>query len=120
MGGSHCIMDSGKYGSFGWCFTAKDKSYWGSCSDTCPLFGPAKVLAKEIKRLDKQLEDLRTFTNESLEQVAELAAQKALETWSSIKAVEETETFTGPGAQPPPPPSGVGTSASIAAHGAVA
>jgi len=49
--GSHCIMEGGKYGSFGWCFTSKSRQSWGSCSESCPLFGPAKTLGAKIKEL---------------------------------------------------------------------
>jgi len=61
--GSHCIMEGGKYGSFGWCFTSKSKQSWGSCSESCPLFGPAKVLDAKINSvragLKKVLADTR-------------------------------------------------------------
>eukprot|EP00419_Tripos_fusus_P009545 CAMPEP_0172663964 /NCGR_PEP_ID=MMETSP1074-20121228/6280_1 /TAXON_ID=2916 /ORGANISM="Ceratium fusus, Strain PA161109" /LENGTH=229 /DNA_ID=CAMNT_0013480039 /DNA_START=73 /DNA_END=759 /DNA_ORIENTATION=- len=60
--GWHCIMDAGRFGSLGWCWTSKSKSSWGSCSESCPLFGPARVLGKKIdalrdniRRLGKQV-----------------------------------------------------------------
>jgi len=46
--GEHCIIDGFKFGSFGWCFTDASKSSWGSCSETCPLLGAAKVLSDKI------------------------------------------------------------------------
>lgn len=49
--GFHCIMDDEKYGSFGWCYTSKDADAWGSCSESCPLFGPPKILAAKIEKL---------------------------------------------------------------------
>lgn len=55
--GSHCIMDDGKYGSFGWCWTSEDMYNWGSCSENCPLFGPAKVLGAKIDRLQEELKE---------------------------------------------------------------
>mmetsp|Transcript_85865 Transcript_85865/g.165295 ORF Transcript_85865/g.165295 Transcript_85865/m.165295 type:complete len:333 (-) Transcript_85865:70-1068(-) len=55
--GSHCIMEGGKYGSFGWCFTSKSKQSWGACSESCPLFGPSKVLGAKINKLDSELGD---------------------------------------------------------------
>lgn len=55
--GSHCIIDDGKYGSFGWCYTSEDMYSWGSCSENCPLFGPAKVLGAKIDRLQEELKE---------------------------------------------------------------
>jgi len=55
--GSHCIMDGGQYGSFGWCFTSKSRQSWGACSESCPLFGPSKVLGAKINKLDSELGD---------------------------------------------------------------
>ena len=26
--GAHCILDGGKFGSFGWCWTSEDKGAW--------------------------------------------------------------------------------------------
>lgn len=46
--GSHCIFSDGKFGSSGWCWTEKDKSAWGSCSDSCPMYGPPAVLDSKI------------------------------------------------------------------------
>lgn len=54
--GFHCIPDAGKYGSYGWCFTTLDQSSWGSCSDSCPLFGMEKVLWDRLKTLHKHME----------------------------------------------------------------
>jgi len=49
--GNHCIFDAQqRYGEFGWCWTNKDKSEWGSCSEGCPLFGPAKKLMLKVDR----------------------------------------------------------------------
>jgi len=55
--GSHCIMEAGKYGSFGWCYTSKSRQSWGSCSESCPLFGPSKVLGAKINKIDSELGD---------------------------------------------------------------
>jgi hypothetical protein len=71
-------MDDGEYGSFGWCFTSQDKSSWGSCSESCPLFGPAKVLAKKIDSLDKRIAEVAaaaaTKSNITDKLVAEVVA----------------------------------------------
>lgn len=53
--GSHCILDEGAYGSFGWCYTSSDGDSFGSCGDECPLFGPLKVLGEEIDELRAEL-----------------------------------------------------------------
>lgn len=48
-GGKHCIEDDGDiYGSFGWCYTAKDKSQWGSCGEACPAAGHMGILHKNV------------------------------------------------------------------------
>merc|ERR1711972_1193627 len=50
--GSHCIdVESGKYGSHGWCWTVH-KEEWGACSEYCPLGGSAGVLERRIASLD--------------------------------------------------------------------
>merc|ERR1719499_3049790 len=78
--GSHCIMDKGAYGSFGWCFTSQDTSSWGSCSESCPLFGPAKVLADEIRSLGERLAEIRALTTpERIEEIASTAAIRSLD-----------------------------------------
>eukprot|EP00419_Tripos_fusus_P032250 CAMPEP_0172778350 /NCGR_PEP_ID=MMETSP1074-20121228/201863_1 /TAXON_ID=2916 /ORGANISM="Ceratium fusus, Strain PA161109" /LENGTH=398 /DNA_ID=CAMNT_0013615281 /DNA_START=96 /DNA_END=1291 /DNA_ORIENTATION=- len=53
--GGHCIMEDGKYGSFGWCWTSKNKDSWGSCSEACPLFGFYKILGKRIDHLKAEV-----------------------------------------------------------------
>jgi len=55
--GSHCIMEGDKYGSFGWCYTSTSRQSWGSCSESCPLFGPSKVLGAKINKIDLELGD---------------------------------------------------------------
>jgi len=51
--GTHCIMQGGEYGSYGWCFTDMDQSQWGSCSEACPLSGVSAILQKRIDAVDK-------------------------------------------------------------------
>lgn len=51
--GYHCIMDAGKHGLYGWCYTTKDGSTWGSCSEYCPLSGQAGILERRIDAMDK-------------------------------------------------------------------
>lgn len=46
--GYHCIEQGGDFGPNGWCWTSKDRSAWGRCSDDCPLTGPQKVLAEKL------------------------------------------------------------------------
>uniref|UniRef100_A0A7S4QWT8 Fibronectin type-II domain-containing protein n=1 Tax=Alexandrium monilatum TaxID=311494 RepID=A0A7S4QWT8_9DINO len=57
--GSHCIMEDGEYGSYGWCWTATDRSSFGSCSEDCPLPGPDGVLDKKLDRIQKELDMTR-------------------------------------------------------------
>jgi hypothetical protein len=49
--GSHCIMDI-SYGSYGWCYTNKARTEWGSCSEKCPLSGQAALLERRINAMD--------------------------------------------------------------------
>merc|ERR1712039_1024550 len=50
--GAHCIdVESGKYGSHGWCWTIHKKE-WGACNELCPLGGAAGVLERRIAKLD--------------------------------------------------------------------
>lgn len=59
--GSHCIGEEGDaYGSYGWCFTAADKSEWGSCSEKCPLYGHMAQLGQKIAKINHVVDDIRT------------------------------------------------------------
>merc|ERR1719375_2289566 len=55
--GYHCIMEDGKFGANGWCYTSKDASSWGACSAGCPLFGQAKLLSARVTALNKGLQE---------------------------------------------------------------
>jgi len=55
--GYHCTLDKGRYGSFGWCYTNKDRSSWGACNQDCPLFGLAKIIGDRLKAAQKDLGD---------------------------------------------------------------
>mmetsp|Transcript_122404 Transcript_122404/g.357321 ORF Transcript_122404/g.357321 Transcript_122404/m.357321 type:complete len:412 (-) Transcript_122404:113-1348(-) len=62
--GTHCILDNGEYGSYGWCYTSSDRTSWGSCSVVCPLFGASKVLGDRIDRMRADMkEELRKAVN---------------------------------------------------------
>jgi len=63
--GSHCIYDSGDFGSNGWCYTSKDRSSWGSCNDLCPLYGPSKQLGKKIDHMAKKVDKVLDALNKS-------------------------------------------------------
>ena len=66
--GYHCIDQGGSFGPNGWCWTKKDKSEWGRCSDNCPLTGPQKVLARKLEQIQGKLEDItKTLKKESEE-----------------------------------------------------
>lgn len=56
--GKHCVFGGGEFGSNGWCYTAKDKSSWGSCNERCPLFGPPAALGKAIDKVAKKVEQV--------------------------------------------------------------
>jgi len=57
--GKHCIQQNGKYGQYGWCFTTKDKTKWGSCGAGCPMFGQEGTLAKRIREMEAKLDETR-------------------------------------------------------------
>jgi len=56
--GWHCMMDAGKFGSLGWCWTSASHSSWGPCSESCPLFGQVGVLGKKVDALEEILRRL--------------------------------------------------------------
>eukprot|EP00927_Polykrikos_kofoidii_P005187 TRINITY_DN1206_c0_g1_i1.p1 TRINITY_DN1206_c0_g1~~TRINITY_DN1206_c0_g1_i1.p1 ORF type:complete len:237 (+),score=18.67 TRINITY_DN1206_c0_g1_i1:78-713(+) len=89
--GSHCIMTDGEnYGSFGWCYTAKDASSWGSCSEVCPLSGQAKILGSRIEDLEAQVTSLQ----KSLENTTEASNEtRALES-NANTSQPEIPSFT--------------------------
>jgi len=53
--GWHCIMDGGRFGSNGWCFTSSKRDMWGSCEDDCPLSGQAKVVGTRVENVSDDL-----------------------------------------------------------------
>lgn len=58
--GKHCIDIGGEeYGSHGWCYTDREKSEWGSCSEKCPLAGPLTKLGSGIDAINDANDDLR-------------------------------------------------------------
>eukprot|EP00927_Polykrikos_kofoidii_P005189 TRINITY_DN1206_c0_g1_i3.p1 TRINITY_DN1206_c0_g1~~TRINITY_DN1206_c0_g1_i3.p1 ORF type:complete len:218 (+),score=17.99 TRINITY_DN1206_c0_g1_i3:69-722(+) len=76
--GSHCIMTDGEnYGSFGWCYTAKDASSWGSCSEVCPLSGQAKILGSRIEDLEAQVTSLQHSLENTTEAYNETGSQQS-------------------------------------------
>jgi len=56
--GWHCIMDGGRFGSNGWCFTNSNRAMWGSCDDGCPLSGQAKVLGDRVENISVDIDRL--------------------------------------------------------------
>eukprot|EP00747_Dinoflagellata_sp_TGD_P210757 gnl/TRDRNA2_/TRDRNA2_84016_c0_seq1.p1 gnl/TRDRNA2_/TRDRNA2_84016_c0~~gnl/TRDRNA2_/TRDRNA2_84016_c0_seq1.p1 ORF type:complete len:424 (-),score=102.92 gnl/TRDRNA2_/TRDRNA2_84016_c0_seq1:396-1667(-) len=63
--GEHCIYENGDYGSFGWCWTAKDKSEWGSCNEACPMSGPFQVIDKRLRHIEDILAPREKSANTS-------------------------------------------------------
>mmetsp|Transcript_26898 Transcript_26898/g.52689 ORF Transcript_26898/g.52689 Transcript_26898/m.52689 type:complete len:370 (+) Transcript_26898:95-1204(+) len=49
--GKHCILDGGRFGLDGWCYTTTDRTEWGSCSKGCPLQSGADQVGARIDRL---------------------------------------------------------------------
>jgi len=93
--GSHCIFDNGDFGSNGWCYTAKDRSAWGSCNDLCPLYGPAKQLGKKIDHMSKQVDTvLDKLNGTSKETEATMPVQDAETVTEAPKST--TEPTKGP------------------------
>lgn len=60
--GNHCVAQH-EFGSWGWCWTKKDKSEWGSCGGTCPLIGKPNILGKHIDKAEVMLKNLTMAIN---------------------------------------------------------
>jgi len=87
--GAHCIFDNGDFGSNGWCYTAKDRSSWGSCNDLCPLYGPTKQLGKKIDHMDKMVDKVIKSLNSSADtnsNTEEKVAEEVVVTTAAPKA----------------------------------
>jgi len=54
----HCIFEDGKYGVNGWCYTDERTNSWGSCVNTCPLYGPHKILSDKLDKLDAKIDGI--------------------------------------------------------------
>jgi len=64
--GSHCILDEGRFGSNGWCFTSIDLTSWGSCCAACPLYGPAGELEKKMVGISARVQKLAEVVTDAL------------------------------------------------------
>lgn len=105
--GKHCIVDAAqRYGEFGWCWTRKDMSEWGSCSEACPNFGPAKKLVLKVNKLASVVGHWRDL----------IAQQKSSTEAASGVSILTTAMAT----TTPPPPASSGLEGSLAAVGALA
>jgi len=62
--GTHCMFGNGEYGTNGWCWTAKDRSGWGSCNDGCPLYGPTAVIGTKIDGVSQVLSKISDKVNQ--------------------------------------------------------
>jgi len=56
--GSHCIDQGGDLAADGWCWTDEARRTWGKCTDSCPLSGQAKVLAKKMDKIYSKLKTM--------------------------------------------------------------
>lgn len=83
--GSHCIFSNGQYGSNGWCWTEKDMSAWGSCSDGCPIYGPPAVLGKKLDGVTEVLDKV----SEKVDKLATQGTVKAEEPTAKEEAVKK-------------------------------
>merc|ERR1712050_452819 len=89
-------VESGKYGSHGWCWTIHTQE-WGACSEYCPLGGSAGVLERRIASLDafaaSILSKLKNKTGGGkasvLKQLLKVSSQ--LDTGANSKKMEEAE-----------------------------
>mmetsp|Transcript_49058 Transcript_49058/g.116726 ORF Transcript_49058/g.116726 Transcript_49058/m.116726 type:complete len:243 (+) Transcript_49058:104-832(+) len=65
--GGHCIIDDmAKTGSLGWCWTAEDRSEWGSCTEGCPLYGQEAALEDKIKEQWEEIDHWKEVIREKL------------------------------------------------------
>jgi hypothetical protein len=64
--GAHCIPDF-SYGPYGYCYTKADKSTWGKCRESCPLFGRFGVLDRKVggikEKLDALMQEVENITD---------------------------------------------------------
>jgi len=88
--GSHCILEDGSYGSLGWCYTDENRSSWGSCGETCPLFGYNKILGKKIDEVLRVLESQKEKQKDSEDSEAE--AEDHVVTVTTTEAPTTTST----------------------------
>lgn len=77
--GEHCVHDTENFGSFGWCYTEKDKSKWGSCSEACPLIGHYQVLGEKLDKLTEMVKELVKKTVDEEENTTATAITAAAE-----------------------------------------
>lgn len=122
--GAHCIMLGGKYGSYGWCYTAEDRSEWGSCNDRCPLSGAAATLAKRVDAMDEMvgviLEKVRNTTDKgSVKKIAKAPVMadhtELTETLKRASRMDSNAVETALGDQPAHAPEDRAGAASSAA-----
>jgi len=98
--GSHCIFDNGQFGSNGWCYTAKDRSSWGSCGGNCPLYGPSKQLASKIDHVDKKVDEVAQALDKVQGLKGDAAENSAKATDQSTMPVPKEASETGAKKEP--------------------
>lgn len=94
--GKHCIPGI-EFGTMGWCWTKKDRSEWGSCSDGCPLYGAHHVISKKIEGVSKKIDVVASHLTdanktEAPEQESAAPTQDANKTEAPEKAAASSKT----------------------------
>jgi len=94
--GSHCIYDNGDFGSNGWCYTAKDRSSWGSCNGLCPLYGQNQQLGAKIDNVDKIVDKVLQAVVNSTASATNVVNSSALATNAPKNEAPAPDTGKGP------------------------
>jgi len=102
--GSHCIIEDGIYGSFGWCYTALDKSSWGSCDEGCPLQGRALKLEKRIDAIDDMVSTILNKVRNRSDCEEEEEEEEEIPGESEVMQAPEREEESEPASSEPSEP----------------
>lgn len=89
--GSHCILDTGKYGSNGWCYTDADASAWGSCEQGCPLHGSAAKVEQRVQKLSDAVGKLKNRIVAA--KAANIPIPQSVASKFEVAALQQNETL---------------------------